>query len=232
VPCNRATKNDELLVDTFARFTTCLDSQKTMRDVNDRFKRLFEQFPDLDWALRMSNNQRRRLRRANPGKAGAVIHFPEEFRYRFNRVAFKLGAALQYKHADGRIIPPDGGCMVDIVPNQDPELNRRGDEILRQLADRRANPVANRRSLSEQFVYDYWSCEEDVGLYAVRLRKHLRLTIAVFMDSSGFDGFNAIGGMGPRMVKPFDPIETQSPDCTRRHLCEGVYRWRVLQGIG
>ena len=30
-------------------------------------------------------------------------------------------------------------------------------------------PVANRRSLSDQFEYDFWSREGNAGLYSVRL---------------------------------------------------------------
>jgi hypothetical protein len=99
--------------------------------------------------MRMTDNRRRRIRLTHPDKGGAVINFPEEFRYRFNRVALKLGAALHWKHTDHQIIPPDGGCMIDIVPNEDPEVNRRADEFLRTLADQRAMPIANRRSLSD-----------------------------------------------------------------------------------
>jgi hypothetical protein len=228
VPCNRATANDELLVDTFARFTSCLDSRETMQDVNARFKRLFDQFPDLTWALRMTDNQRRRIRRANPGKAGAVLNFPEELRCRFNRVAYKLGAALHYRHADGQIIPPDGGCMVDIVPNNDPGLNRQGDDILRQLAEQRANPAANRRSLSEQFEYDFWAREGKVGLCAIRFRKHFRFVVSVMMDPGDYAALESIPEISGKLIKPFDPTEASAPGHHQHRRPNGIYRWRVL----
>jgi hypothetical protein len=121
--------------------------------------------------------------------------------------------------------------MIEIVPNHDPELNRQGDEILRRLASQCANPIANRQSLSEQFEYDFWSQEEDVGLYAIRIRKYFRVVIAVFMEANGFEAFRAISTVGPKMVKPFDPAETQISDYRKSHMSEGVHRWRVLQGI-
>lgn len=46
-PCNRATKNDEPLVDLFARFPTCFRSQETAKDFTARFLAVLEQFPDL-----------------------------------------------------------------------------------------------------------------------------------------------------------------------------------------
>lgn len=230
-PCNRATKNDELLVDLFARFPSCLASREAMQDWNRRFVRLLEQFPDLYWAMRMTNNSRRVIQRTHPDKGGAVINFPEEFRYRFNRVAFKLGAALHWKHTDHQIIPPDGGCMIDIVPNEDPEVNCQADEFLRTLADQRAMPVANRRSLSDQFEYDFWSREGNAGLYSVRIRKHFRFIIAVCLTPSDYEAFASIPEISRKMIQPFSPEEVILPQY-HQHRLEGMYRWRVLREIG
>jgi hypothetical protein len=69
-----------------------------------------------------------------------------------------------------------------------------------------------------------------VGLYAVRIRQHFRLTIAVFMEPSGFDAFASIPGQKPKMVRPFDPVETMQAGYDGRHILPaGLYRWRVLQ---
>lgn len=179
--------------------------------------------------MRISEMQKRRFQRTNPDRGGAMINLPEEFRYRFNRVAFKIGAALHYKHADGQIIPANGGCLVYIVPNQAPEINRQADEFLRKLADKRANPVANRRSLSEQFEYDFWSQEGNAGLYSIRLRKHFRFVIGVLVDPGDFAGFGSIPEIPHLLVRPFDPAETSAPSYHHHRPPKGIYRWRVLR---
>ena len=163
-PCNRATKNDELLVDLLARFPTCLDWWRKRRNSPLGSYTCWSSSRTFTGLCQCRSTTDADFDDRIPGRGGAAINLPEEFRYRLNRVAFKLGAALHYKHADQQIIPAGGGCIIYIVPNQDPELNRRADEFLRQLADQRADPVANRRSLGEQFEYDFWSREENAGL--------------------------------------------------------------------
>lgn len=226
--CNDATQNDELIVDLFARFTS-MKTADEWYDLRDRrIPHTLEWFPDLFWDMVPSAAQRRRDRKSLDPARRITLKLPEEFQYRVNRVAFKIAGALHWKHIKNWIIPPEGGCFVDIIPNLDKDafLNT---AVFRHMVSKKGSPVANRRSLNDQFEYEYWDTESpETGLYSVRLRRSFRLVLGV-LGPQDFSAFKTVKPIEAKLISPFDPAEMAKPEFHQHCPPPGTYRWHCTQ---